>query len=96
MGITDTHVRQRVNWLGLWVLFVRSALRGRSWSALKNIFLYQNEDDLTFFGASPEILIETKSNQLLTMALAGTIKRDDDHLKDIELSKKLLKNKKEQ
>ena len=58
--------------------------------------MYQNEDDLTFFGASPEILIETKSNQLLTMALAGTIKRDDDHLKDIELSKKLLKNKKEQ
>ena len=61
-----------------------------------NIFLYQNEDDLTFFGASPEILIETKSNQLQTMALAGTIKRDDDHLKDIELSKNLLKSKKEQ
>ncbi len=39
-----------------------------------NIFLYQNEDDLTFFGASPEILIENQIKSITNNGISWNYK----------------------
>ena len=41
-------------------------------------FLWQKNNDESFFGASPERLISLNQNDLLIDALAGTAKKDDD------------------
>ena len=41
-------------------------------------FLWQQNNDESFFGASPERLISLNQNNLLIDALAGTAKKDDD------------------
>ena len=52
-------------------------------------FLWQKNNDESFFGASPERLISVNKNQLLIDALAGTAKKGDDGKKLLASSKDL-------
>jgi len=52
-------------------------------------FLWQKNNDESFFGASPERLISLNQNDLLIDALAGTAKKDDDGKELLASSKDL-------
>ncbi len=63
-------------------------LRGQQTNSCR--FLWQKNDEESFFGASPERLISLNKNNLLIDALAGTAKKDDDG-KDLLVSSKDLR-----
>jgi anthranilate synthase component 1 len=57
---------------------------------------YMKFDDQKIIGASPELLIKLKNNELETYPLAGTVKRGKTKEMDMFLARKLLNDKKEQ
>ncbi|MFA6599207.1 MAG: isochorismate synthase [Ignavibacteriaceae bacterium] len=59
-----------------------------------NIF-YIKKNDTVFLGASPEILIEVKENNILTEAIAGSRKRGNTDEEDIFLENELRNSEKE-
>lgn len=56
-------------------------------------FLIKSKESI-FFGSSPELLIQLDGKKFRTEALAGSIKRGEDDLNDLELSNFLLNDKK--
>ena len=64
-----------------------SRLRGQKTNSCR--FLWQKNNDESFFGASPERLISLNQNHLLIDALAGTAKKNDDGKELLASSKDL-------
>jgi anthranilate synthase component 1 len=56
---------------------------------------YLRFGDQELFGASPEILISSKSGRILTTPTAGTIRRGKDAAEDVVLARQLLSDPKE-
>ncbi len=53
-------------------------------------FLFEPRPYHAFYGATPELLVDVKGRQLQTMALAGSIRRGEDHSEDIAMARQLM------
>ena len=56
---------------------------------------YFNFDDFQIVGASPEILVRLRNNEITVRPIAGTRPRGNTYKKDIYFAKDLLNDKKE-
>lgn len=56
---------------------------------------YLQHNDLTIFGASPELLLRVSNREATTLPLAGTIRRGATPAEDIKLARALLNDPKE-
>lgn len=59
------------------------------------IFLFEPQPQLAFFGATPELLVQVRGQQLRTMALAASIRRGRDAAEDAVLAQRLMNDPKE-
>ncbi len=59
------------------------------------VFAVQHSEETTFLGASPEVLLQTRGQQLLTEAIAGSAPRGQTQARDVELANGLLQGSKE-
>lgn len=58
-------------------------------------FLFEPRPHYAFYGASPELLASVRDRQFRSMALAGSIARDEDAAVDHQLGEKLLQSAKD-